>query len=96
MSAPLPSDKKPAEEPEKLKIYLLPNLFTAGNLFCGFLALTKIVEADLNGASGYHEVKLALLCILVACILDLWMAVWREWVGLRAPSAVSSIPWPTS
>ena len=47
MSAPLSSDKKPAEEPEKLKIYLLPNLFTAGNLFCGFLALTKIVEADL-------------------------------------------------
>jgi len=32
----------------KLKIYFLPNLLTAGNLFCGFVALTKIVEADLS------------------------------------------------
>ena len=56
---------------EAARIYLLPNLFTAGNLFCGFLALTKIVEADLTGATGYHEVKMALLYILVACILDL-------------------------
>jgi CDP-diacylglycerol--serine O-phosphatidyltransferase len=61
-------DPVPGESP-KLKIYLLPNLFTAGNLFCGFLALTKIVEADL--AAGYHDVKIALLYILVACILDL-------------------------
>jgi CDP-diacylglycerol--serine O-phosphatidyltransferase len=56
-------------DPRRLKIYLLPNLFTAGNLFCGFLALTKIVEADLSG--GYQDIKLALLYILVACILDL-------------------------
>jgi CDP-diacylglycerol--serine O-phosphatidyltransferase len=56
-------------EAPRLKIYLLPNLFTAGNLFCGFLALTKIVEADLS--QGYHDVKIALLYILVACILDL-------------------------
>jgi hypothetical protein len=28
---------------ERLKIYFLPNLLTAGNLFCGFVALTKIV-----------------------------------------------------
>lgn len=56
-------------ESPKLRIYLLPNLFTAGNLFCGFLALTKIVEANLQG--GYHDIKLALLFILFACILDL-------------------------
>ena len=29
----------------RIKIYFLPNLFTAGNLICGFIALTKIVEA---------------------------------------------------
>jgi len=30
------------DDPEaKLKIYFLPNLLTAGNLFCGFVALTK-------------------------------------------------------
>ena len=34
-------------EGEKLKIYFLPNLLTAGNLFCGFVALTQIVEANL-------------------------------------------------
>ena len=38
-----------AGEPPKLKIYFLPNLLTAGNLFCGFVALTKIVEADVAG-----------------------------------------------
>jgi len=27
----------------RLKIYFLPNLLTAGNLFCGFVALTQIV-----------------------------------------------------
>jgi CDP-diacylglycerol--serine O-phosphatidyltransferase len=64
---PEPED---APEGERLKIYLLPNLFTAGNLFCGFLALTKIVEADLASGS-YHDIKIALFLILLACILDL-------------------------
>ena len=44
------ADDKPfpdAPEP-KLKIYFLPNLFTAANLFCGFVALTKIVGVDLG------------------------------------------------
>ncbi|MBR90049.1 MAG: CDP-diacylglycerol--serine O-phosphatidyltransferase [Verrucomicrobiales bacterium] len=50
------------------RIYFLPNLFTAGNLFCGFLALTKIVEADL--AQGYGPIQEALLLILLACIFD--------------------------
>jgi len=49
---------------------------TAGNLFCGFVALTKIVEAKI-GADGkpgegyYSEIKLALAFILLACIFDL-------------------------
>lgn len=56
----------------KLKIYLLPNLFTAGNLFCGFLALTRIVEANLSGASPeWSAIREALFYILLACILDL-------------------------
>ncbi len=61
----------PAEEPAKLKIYFLPNLFTAGNLFCGFVALTKIVEADISGGN-YGQIKLALGFILLACIFDLF------------------------
>ncbi len=58
-------------EPPKLKIYFLPNLLTAGNLFCGFVALTKIVEADI-AAGDYGPIKVALGFILLACIFDLF------------------------
>ncbi|MFL3656466.1 MAG: CDP-diacylglycerol--serine O-phosphatidyltransferase [Opitutales bacterium] len=30
------------------RIYLLPNLFTAGNLFCGFIAIMKCIQARYN------------------------------------------------
>src|ERR1051325_5552081 len=57
---------------EKLKIYFLPNLMTAGNLFCGFLALTRIVEANLNRSPpDYTSIRHALIFILLACIFDL-------------------------
>jgi len=65
-----------AAEPPKLKIYFLPNLLTAGNLFCGFVALTKIVEADLSsndfGVVNWAPINFALGCILLACIFDLF------------------------
>jgi CDP-diacylglycerol--serine O-phosphatidyltransferase len=69
-------DKNPhAAEEEKpaptLKIYFLPNLMTAGNLFCGFVALTKIVEAKIPIPRGDNEIKIALCFILAACIFDL-------------------------
>jgi len=38
------------EQPSK--IYLLPNLMTAGNLFCGFTATLKILEGALLQASN--------------------------------------------
>ena len=56
------------------KIYLLPNLMTAGNLFCGFAAVLRIIEGGLAStadsiASGmYHE---AIAFILGACVFDL-------------------------
>ena len=56
---------------EKLKIYFLPNLLTAGNLFCGFIALTKIVEADPDSADFSLTIRWALFYILLACICDL-------------------------
>jgi CDP-diacylglycerol--serine O-phosphatidyltransferase len=71
-------EHKPAEtgESPKLKIYFLPNLLTAGNLFCGFVALTKIVEADLtpdmSGIVNWAPIKFALGAILLACIFDLF------------------------
>src|SRR6266540_1062173 len=64
-------DASPSAEPPKLKIYFLPNLFTAGNLFCGFVALTKIVEADAGTPDFNHIIKNALFFILLACIFDL-------------------------
>src|SRR5260221_3630589 len=57
------------------KIYLLPNLMTAGNLFCGFTATLKILEGALLQASDpdaagdlFHT---AIWFILDACIFDL-------------------------
>jgi CDP-diacylglycerol--serine O-phosphatidyltransferase len=71
-----PSPALPPSDGERLKIYFLPNLLTAGNLFCGFVALTKIVEADLtpdlNGMVNYAPIKFALAAILLACIFDLF------------------------
>jgi CDP-diacylglycerol--serine O-phosphatidyltransferase len=65
------------------KIYLLPNLMTAGNLFCGFLATLKILEGTLAVSNarllgeaaaieaGNNDFKFAIWCILAACIFDL-------------------------
>jgi CDP-diacylglycerol---serine O-phosphatidyltransferase len=57
------------------KIYLLPNLMTAGNLFCGFTGTLKILEGALLQASNpdaagdlFHT---AIWFILGACIFDL-------------------------
>jgi len=55
-----------------LKIYFLPNLLTAGNLFCGFLALTRIVEADPESGDFNNRIRQALGLILLACIFDLF------------------------
>jgi CDP-diacylglycerol--serine O-phosphatidyltransferase len=70
-----PSNHWPEEkEPPKLKIYFLPNLLTAANLFCGFVALTKIVgvdRADLE-LGNFTQIRAALFFILLACIFDLF------------------------
>jgi CDP-diacylglycerol--serine O-phosphatidyltransferase len=58
-------------ETNKLRIYLLPNLLTAGNLFCGFLALTKIVEADMADPGFPSVIRHAIFFIILACVFDL-------------------------
>jgi CDP-diacylglycerol--serine O-phosphatidyltransferase len=57
------------------KIYLLPNLMTAGNLFCGFAAVMRILEGALlqvsepdKAADLFHQ---SIWFILGACIFDL-------------------------
>lgn len=82
MAAELPQATQPAVEP-KLKIYFLPNLLTAGNLFCGFVALTKIVEADLS--NGFHQIEVALGFILLACIFDLFDGRVARMGGVESP-----------
>ncbi len=69
-----PPPKTPEGESAKLKIYFLPNLLTAANLFCGFVALTKIVEVEkADIAMGYFkQIYAALGFILLACIFDLF------------------------
>src|ERR1043166_995137 len=67
------TSKPPAAETEaaRLKIYLLPNLLTAGNLFCGFLALTRIVEADVTVPGFNSVIRNAIFFIILACVFDL-------------------------
>ncbi len=70
----------------KLKIYFLPNLLTAGNLFCGFVALTKIVEADLSPAvADFHKIEVGLGFILLACIFDLFDGRVARMGGIESP-----------
>jgi CDP-diacylglycerol--serine O-phosphatidyltransferase len=81
-----PSSQSPANsavEP-KLKIYFLPNLLTAGNLFCGFVALTKIVEADIS-TGNFQAIKVALGFILLACIFDLFDGRVARMGGVDSP-----------
>src|SRR3989442_14596090 len=69
---------------EKFKIYFLPNLLTAGNLFCGFVALTKIVEADIS-TGNFQQIKVALGFILLACIFDLFDGRVARMGGIESP-----------
>jgi CDP-diacylglycerol--serine O-phosphatidyltransferase len=55
---------------EASRIYLLPNLFTAGNLFCGFLAILRFIQAKF----GYNSVELyscGVWLIVFASLFDL-------------------------
>ncbi len=90
MSTPPPRSVSNAEDVDhRLKIYFLPILLTAGNLFCGFVALTKIVEADLTpspeGVINWMPIKLALAFILLACIFDLFDGRVARMGGVESP-----------
>jgi CDP-diacylglycerol--serine O-phosphatidyltransferase len=84
MAAETPPPQSLEEAAGQLKIYFLPNLLTAGNLFCGFVALTKIVEANLS-AGDYSQIKVALGFILLACIFDLFDGRVARMGGVESP-----------
>lgn len=68
-------DKPSYESPEAAaRIYLLPNLFTAGNMLCGFLAIKTCIEARFvteAAARGDHYI-LAVWFIVLGCLCDLF------------------------
>ncbi len=86
MNEPI-APKPPLDDSDesRLRIYFLPNLLTAGNLFCGFVALTKIVEADPLGENYFNQIKFALAFILLACIFDLLDGRVARWGGADSP-----------
>ena len=65
-----PKPEETSQTDARIKIYFLPNLMTGANLFCGFVALTYIVQADV-AREGYRDIRIALFFILLACIFDL-------------------------
>ena len=84
METPLPNPPSDSAGETKLKIYFLPNLLTAAILFCGFVALTKIVEANISGGD-YEQIKVALGFILLACIFDLFDGRVARMGGVESP-----------
>jgi CDP-diacylglycerol---serine O-phosphatidyltransferase len=86
MTEPIAPQSPPNDsDSARLKIYFLPNLLTAGNLFCGFVALTKIVEADPASSQYFIQIKLALAFILLACIFDLLDGRVARMGGVESP-----------
>lgn len=61
------------EDDREPRIYLLPNLMTAGNLCCGFFAVLTIFKGmqmpEFGDAKHYYETSL--LLIFGACLFDL-------------------------
>lgn len=57
-----------------VRIYLLPNLMTAGNLFCGFAAVLSILDGVIlinAGSDPAAKIHAAVWFILGACVFDL-------------------------
>ena len=57
-----------AENDERVRIYFLPNLLTAGNLACGFFALTWIFKYERT--IGFEPILIAIRLILAAFVCD--------------------------
>lgn len=66
----------PTDPTDAGRIYFLPNLFTAGNLFCGFLAIIRCVQAKYGSMLGFSSVAVdyytqGVWFIVLAAIFDL-------------------------
>ncbi len=83
MSLRNPRPPRDPEDPYNVtqasRIYFLPNLMTAGNLFCGFMAIVQCIQARLaetsalgeyNGATSGEHYKYAVWLIFAAAAFD--------------------------
>lgn len=81
-------------DPDEPRIYLLPNLMTAGNLACGFFAVLTIFKGimvatspegvyDFGLAQPYY--KQAILLIFASCIFDLLDGRLARFGGQESP-----------
>jgi CDP-diacylglycerol---serine O-phosphatidyltransferase len=80
----LPGEDKPngsarVENGKKISIYLLPNLLTAGNLTCGFLAMTWIFKYHDGG--DFEPIRIAIRFILAAFVFDFFDGLLARAVG---------------
>jgi len=64
----LPENTDAAADPNRVRIYFLPNLLTAGNLACGFFALTWIFKYEQGGS--FEPIHIAIRLILAAFVFD--------------------------
>ncbi len=66
---------KPQPEDGYPRVYLLPNLMTAGNLFCGFMAVLQIIAGTLQQAAfderWQERYTLSLYFIIGAFVFDM-------------------------
>ncbi len=79
------------KDPYSPKIYLWPNLMTAGNLLCGFFAIMNIVTYRIKGSSEDFNPELAyhyywaIGLILGACLFDALDGRIARMVGEESP-----------
>jgi len=63
------------KESEPKMVYVLPNLMTAGNLFCGFMAVLQILEGTIQRTTDtqgwWYHYQFSLYCILGAFLFDM-------------------------
>jgi CDP-diacylglycerol--serine O-phosphatidyltransferase len=79
-AAELAAREDPYNESQASRIYVLPNLMTAGNLFCGFMAVVNCIHARLaasaeNGlyldATAWDHYRYAVYFIFAAAFFDM-------------------------
>ena len=81
------------DNPSDPKIYLLPNLMTAGNLACGFFAVLSIFKGiNCTSPSGLYNFaeaqtyyQQAILLIFASCIFDLLDGRMARLIGKESP-----------